>query len=263
MSAVREVLMPGTPAEAVELFGDGGNVTVIGGGTIVVPAVAAGRIVPARALFLGHAGLSGITRTGQTVTIGATTSVAALVDLGAPLGACAANVADPEVRAQATVGGNLCASGDGQVPRGDLQGALLALDAQVRSHGAGGERIEPLEHFLAAHARTARCSTSPIDEPAAGAFAAIVYPHTHTYTVLAVSAARAQDGAVRLAASGLADGAARLHAAERLADDPEAAGAAAVSEASFADDALASAWYRAKTLPVLVRRALTQLKESR
>jgi CO/xanthine dehydrogenase FAD-binding subunit len=31
---------------------------------------------------------------------------------------------------------------------------------------------------------------------------------------------------------------------------------------TFADDALASAWYREKTLPVLVRRALTKLKES-
>jgi CO/xanthine dehydrogenase FAD-binding subunit len=262
MSAVREVLMPGTPAEAVELFGDGGNVTVIGGGTIVVPAVAAGRIAPARALFLGHAGLSGIARAGQTITIGATTSVASLVDLGPPLGACAENVADPEVRAQATVGGNLCATGDGQVPRGDLQGALLALDAQVRSHGGGGERTEALEQFLAAHAGRLVLDVS-YREPAAGAFAAIRYPHTHTYTVLAVSAARSQNGEVRLAASGIASGAARLHAAERLADDPEAAGAAAAAEVNFADDALASAWYRAKTLPVLVRRALTQLKESR
>jgi carbon-monoxide dehydrogenase medium subunit len=262
MSAVREVLMPGTPAEAVELFGDGRNVTVIGGGTIVVPAVAAGRIAPARALFLGHAGLSGITRAGQMVTIGATTSVASLVDLGAPLGACAASVADPEVRAQATVGGNLCATGDGQVPRGDLQGALLALDAQVRSQGGGGERIESLEQFLAARARRLVLDVS-YREPAAGAFAAIRYPHTHTYTVLAVSAARSQDGEVRLAASGIASAAARLHAAERLADDPEAAGAAATSDVTFADDALASAWYRAKTLPVLVRRALAQLEESR
>jgi len=29
------------------------------------------------------------------------------------------------------------------------------------------------------------------------------------------------------------------------------------------DDALASAWYREQTLPVLVRRALTRLEESR
>ena len=31
---------------------------------------------------------------------------------------------------------------------------------------------------------------------------------------------------------------------------------------TFADDALASAWYREQTLPVLVRRVLTQLEES-
>ena len=37
----------------------------------------------------------------------------------------------------------------------------------------------------------------------------------------------------------------------RIFDDP----------ATFADDALASAWYRERTLPVLVRRALTQLQE--
>jgi CO/xanthine dehydrogenase FAD-binding subunit len=262
MSAVREVLMPTTPAEAVELFGDGANVTVIGGGTIIVPGVSSGRIAPARALFLGRAGLAGIARADGAITIGATTSVASLVDLGAPLGPCASNVADPEVRAQGTVGGNLCATGDDQVPRGDLQGALLALDAQVRSQGATGEKTEPLEDFLAAHAGRLILDVS-YREPAGGAFVALRYPHTHTYTVLAVSASRSQDGAVRLAASGVAGGAARLHAAERLADDPEAAGAAAAAEVSFADDALASAWYRSRTLPVLVRRALSQLKESR
>jgi CO/xanthine dehydrogenase FAD-binding subunit len=261
MSAVREVLMPTSEAEAVELFGDGVHVTVIGGGTVVVPSVAAGRLAPPRAMFLGKAGLEGISRNGATVTIGATTSVASLVDLAAPVGPCAENVADPEVRAQATLGGNLCVSGTSEVPRGDLQGALLALDAQVRSDGAGGERSESLEHFLGARDGRLLLSVS-YDEPAAGAFEYIRYPHTHTYTVLAVSAVRAQDGAIRLAATGLAVGPSRLRAAERVADDPEAAAAAALSEVELADDALASAWYRTKTLPVLVRRALTTLKES-
>jgi CO/xanthine dehydrogenase FAD-binding subunit len=54
----------------------------------------------------------------------------------------------------------------------------------------------------------------------------------------------------------------RLPSAEAKADDPEAAGAAAVADASFTDDALASAWYRERTLPVLVRRALTELEEA-
>ncbi len=76
------------------------------------------------------------------------------------------------------------------MPRGDLQGALLALDAQVRSDGAGGERSESLEHFLGARDGRLLLSVS-YEEPAAGAFECIRYPHTHTYTVLAVSAVRA------------------------------------------------------------------------
>jgi aerobic carbon-monoxide dehydrogenase medium subunit len=260
MSAVREVLMPTSEAEAVELFGDGVHVTVVGGGTIVVPAVALGRIAPSRAMFLHRAGLSGISRNGSTVTIGATTSVAALADLAAPLGPCSENVADPEVRAQATVGGNICASGTSEVPRGDLQGAFLALDAEVRSDGAGGERTESLEHFLRARDGRLLLSVS-YEEPAAGVFELLRYPHTHTYTVLAVSAVRAASGEIRLAVTG-SPAPTRLRSAERVADDPAAAGDAALADASFEDDALASAWYRTKTLPVLVRRALTKLEES-
>jgi aerobic carbon-monoxide dehydrogenase medium subunit len=260
MSAVREVLMPTSEAEAVELFGGGVHVTVVGGGTIVVPGVAQGRIAPSRAMFLHRAGLSGISRNGTTVTIGATTSVAALADLAAPLGPCSENVADPEVRAQATVGGNICASGTGEVPRGDLQGAFLALDAEVRSDGAGGERTESLEHFLRARDGRLLLSVS-YEEPAAGVFELLRYPHTHTYTVLAVSAVRAAGGEIRLAVTGTPEPT-RLRSAERLADDPAAAGDAALADVTFEDDALASAWYRTKTLPVLVRRALTKLEES-
>ena len=80
--------------------------------------------------------------------------------------------------------------------------------------------------------------------------------------MLAVTGARAADGTTRLAATGVAGPGARLRSAEALASDPSAAGAAAVGDVTFADDALASAWYREQTLPVLVRRVLTQLEES-
>ncbi|MER3409627.1 MAG: hypothetical protein C4306_05900 [Thermoleophilia bacterium] len=50
--------------------------------------------------------------------------------------------------------------------------------------------------------------------------------------------------------------------AEALADDPEAAAQAAVQDVRPHDDALASAWYRQRALPVLVRRVLFQLKEA-
>jgi CO/xanthine dehydrogenase FAD-binding subunit len=246
--------------EAVSAFGDGAGVTVIGGGTIVMPEITYGRLRPAKAILLGRAGLAGITRDGSTVTIGATTPVADLAGLPAPAGPCAANVADVEIRGQATVGGNLRAEA-GAAPRGDLKAPLLALDATVRSAGEGGERSEPLEQFLASSDARLILGVS-YDEPAAGAWVCLDRPHTHDYTSLAVAAVRTADGSVRVAASGVAGGASRLPSAESNADDPEAAGAAATADVTFEDDALASAWYRGQTLPVLVRRALTQLKEA-
>ncbi len=251
MTAASEVLFPSSGAEAAELFGDGDGVTVIAGGTIVMAELNGGAPAPEKALVLTKAGLAGVSRNGDTTTIGAATAIADLVDLPAPLGPCAANVADGEIRAQATLGGNICAGPGHDAPRGDLQGALLALGAVARSTGPGGERTEPLEEFLDGRHGRLLLDVSFV-EPAAGAFAAIDYPHTHEYTVLAVSGARAADGTVRLAATGLAD-----HA-RVLPNDPEAAAAAV----RLGDDALASAWYRERTLPVLVRRVLSDLEES-
>jgi CO/xanthine dehydrogenase FAD-binding subunit len=258
-----EVLVPSSPAEAVELFGDGAATTVVGGGTVVVPDISYGRLDPGRVLLLSHAGLDGVSVDGDTITIGATTPINALLELGehsTALAACALNLADYEIRGQGTVGGNLCV-GSHDAPRGDLQRCLLALAARVRSAGAAGEQTEPLEDFLAHRSERLVLDVS-FERPAASAFAALEYPHTHEYTVIAVSGARSADGTTRLAATGVAGPGTRLRSAEALASDPAAAGDAAVGDVTFADDALASAWYREQTLPVLVRRVLTQLEES-
>ena len=66
------VVVPTSPDEALAAFGDGSDVTVVAGGTIVLPDLAAGRLHPKRALLLARAGLDGITRDGGRVTIGAT-----------------------------------------------------------------------------------------------------------------------------------------------------------------------------------------------
>jgi carbon-monoxide dehydrogenase medium subunit len=258
MSAATDLLIPASPDDAVSAFGDGSGVTVIGGGTIVMPDITAGRVRPTKTILLARAGLAAVTRDGSTVTLGAMATLQSLVDLPAPVGPCAANVADLEVRSQATVGGNLCAGRGADAPRGDLQGALIAVGAHVRSAGAGGPTSEPLEDFLA-HRSGRLILDVTYDEPAAGAFVALDRPHTHEYTALAVSAARLADGSVRLAATGTGTGAARLPSAEAAASDPAAAGAAALADVTMHDDALASAWYRQQALPVLVRRALARL----
>ena len=259
MTQASEVLFPASSDEAVAAFGDGTGVTVIGGGTIVVPEITYGRRTPTTALMLGKAGLAGVSREGGRVTIGATTPLAELLELPAPVGPCAAGVADGEVRSQATVGGNLCAGEGAEVPRGDLQSALLAVGAVVSSAGADGVTEEPLEDFLPRRGSRLLLSVS-YDEPAAGAFAAYERPHTHDYTALAVSAARLADGSTRVAVTGAGSHGVRLPSAEAHADDPAAAGAAALNDVTPHDDALASAWYRGRILPVLVARALTELQ---
>jgi aerobic carbon-monoxide dehydrogenase medium subunit len=258
--AATEILMPDSEVEAIAAFGDGADVTVVGGGTIVVPDLTYRRVRPAKALMLGRAGLSGIEKDGARVTIGATTPVQDLVELAAPLGPCASNVADLEIRSQGTVGGNICAGEGLEAPRGDLQGAFLALRATVRSAGGGDVEEEPLESFLPKREERLLLSVS-FEEPAAGAFAGLDRPHTHDYTALAVSGARGADGTVRLAVTGAGSWGARLPSAEAASGDPEAAGAAALADVTPHDDALASAWYRTKVLPVLVRRVLTDLQE--
>jgi aerobic carbon-monoxide dehydrogenase medium subunit len=253
--AATEVLVPASEDESIAAFGDGADVTVVGGGTIVVPDVTYRRIRPTKALLLGQAGLSGITRAGARVTIGATTPVQELVDMPAPLGECAANIADLEIRSQGTVGGNICAGEGGDAPRGDLQGAFLAVGATARSAAGGDVTEEPLEDFLPKRNERLLLSVS-FEEPAAGAFAGLDRPHTHDYTALAVSGARAADGTVRLAVTGAGSHGVRLPSAE--AGNAEAA----LNDVTPHDDALASAWYRTKVLPVLVRRVLDDLRES-
>jgi carbon-monoxide dehydrogenase medium subunit len=251
--AATEVLRPSSEQEAIEVFGDGKDVLVVGGGTIVLPDLAYHRLRPTRALLLKDAGLAGIEREGSRVTMGAVTPIEELVDFPAPIGPCARNIADVEIRSQATVAGNLCAGEGDEAPRGDLQGAFLAVGATVRSAGEGGIAEEPLEAFLPKRRERLVLSIS-YEEPAVGAFAGLDRPHTHDYTALAVSGARASDGTVRLAATGAGSHGQRLRSAEGGDAD------AALQDVNPHDDALASAWYRRKVLPVLVRRVLTDLE---
>jgi CO/xanthine dehydrogenase FAD-binding subunit len=256
-----QLVVPASRDEAVKAFGDGSGVTVLAGGTILMPEINYGRLRPDRVLLLQNAGLSGIGRNGSALTIGAMTTVAELEEAPEPLGTAARNVADHEIRAQATLGGNLCAPAGGATPRGDLQAALIALGAQVRTVGKDGERTEPVEDFVAAGADGRLVLEIEIEEPKRSGYAAARRPHAHAYTILAVCAAETSRG-VRVGVSGggrnslrarsveesLAGGASSEEASEKVLDD-----------AQPQDDALASAWYRRRLLPVLLRRALDDL----
>jgi aerobic carbon-monoxide dehydrogenase medium subunit len=249
-----EVIVAASREEAIDAFGDGEGVTVVAGGTIVMPEITHGRLAPKRALLIGRAGLAGVSRENGRTVIGAGTTLADLEDAVEPLGTCARRVADLEIRGQATLGGNLCAPPGPEGPRGDLQAALLALDAEVRSTSAGGERTEPVADFLASGPEGRLVLDVSFAEPDAAATASVRRPHAHAYTVMRVCAART-GGEVRVAVSGAGPHAVRSRAVEQSGD-----AARVLDDVTPHDDALASAWYRSKVLPVLVRRALDDLE---
>lgn len=262
-----EVLLPTSPDEAIAAFGDGAGVTVVGGGTILMPELAYGRLRPEpRLLLLDRSGLSGVTRGDGVVRIGAATPVSELEAGDEPLATVARHVGDPEIRAQATVGGNLCAEAGVGAPRGDLQAPLLALEARVRSAGPQGTADVPLEDFLAG-SRTGRLllEIAYADVERRAGHASIHRPHAHHYSILIVCAVHA-GGETRVAVGGAGSVAVRARSVETALAAGEPAEIAAhkvLDDVDPADDALASAWYRRRVLPTVVARALAGLEKEK
>jgi CO/xanthine dehydrogenase FAD-binding subunit len=251
-----EALIPTTPEEAVALFGDGSDVTVFGGGTILLPAIASGRLSLTRALMLHRSGLDTLDTSGDVIRIGAMTTIAALVDgTDDLLTRFAEHVGDGEVRRTATVGGNLCATPGIGAQRGDLGAPLIALGARVRSTGEGGERTEAVEDFIAGDRAGRLVLSIEYDKPSGKTAVEIMRRrHAHSYAVANVAIAEV-DGGIRVGVSGVGPLAVRARSVEqsRNADD-------VLQDVDPVSDALASADYRRKMLPLLVRRALDQLQ---
>lgn len=253
-----ETLVPNSADEAAQLFGDGDGVTVFGGGTILMPAIASGRLKPARVLLLHRSGLDGLSIDGGIVRIGAMVSVGELAE--GPddvLARFAREVGDLEVRASATVGGNVCAPPGQEAQRGDLGAPLIALGARVRSIGGGGERTEPVEDFLVGDRGARLVLEIEYDRPS-GAWSAQTMRrrHAHSYAIANVAICSNADG-IRVGVSGIGPTAVRCRTVEqsRNADD-------VLTDVDPVDDAVASAEYRRKMLTVLVRRALDEVESS-
>jgi CO/xanthine dehydrogenase FAD-binding subunit len=253
-----EALIPTSPDEAASLFGEGENLTVFGGGTILLPEIASGRLKPTRALMLHRSGLDSLDASGDVVRIGAMTTIAALIDgTDDLLTRFAEHVADGEVRRTATVGGNLCASPGIGSQRGDLGAPLIALDARVRSTGKGGEGTEPVEDFLSGNRSGRLVLSIEYDRPSGKTAAEMMRRrHAHSYAIANVAICES-NGDLRIGISGVGPLAVRARAVEqsRNADD-------VLKDVDPVTDALASAEYRQKMLPLLVRRALDQLESA-
>ena len=187
-----EVLVPSSPAEAVELFGDGAATTVDRrrhhrrGRHLTY-----GRLDPGRVLLLSHAGLDGVSVDGDTVTIGATTP---------DRRAARARGARRRARRLRPQRRRLRDPRPGNGRRQPLR-RRRARRAARRPPGlpARARRAASARPARTASGRSRSRTSSPtgtgrlvldvsFERPAASAFVALEYPHTHEYTVLAVTA---------------------------------------------------------------------------
>lgn len=144
----------------------GGDVTVLAGGTDLMPQSRAGRVRLARGLLNIRRvpELAGIARDGDALRIGALVTVAELrrdplvrERFGILADACE-HFASDQLRNAATIGGNVCNAS----PAGDTLVPLLVLDAEAElaSKPDGGVRTRrvPLAEFFVGPGRTVRAA---------------------------------------------------------------------------------------------------------
>jgi carbon-monoxide dehydrogenase medium subunit len=229
-----KVHLPQSVEEAVDLLDAG---TLIAGGTHVMP-----RLGPTESLVsLRRAGLAGIATEGDTVTIGAATTLAQVGREVQFLRAAIESIASPTIRNLATVGGNLFVP----QPHGDLAVCLLALGARV--HLADGRQVGVLE-------AEGLVTAVSFAVPERWFYTKAMRRKQNSASIVTV----ASDG-VRIALGGVAPTPVRALAAEEALarGDVDRAAELSVEAADPFDDAFASAWYRRRVLPVHVRRALS------
>jgi CO/xanthine dehydrogenase FAD-binding subunit len=271
-----DFFLPRSVDEAVGLLREHGtDLTVMGGGTIVMGLINEGRLFPRRTMSLARAGMASVRDAGDHIEIGAATTIAQISRLESlPILAEAASIfGGPAVRNMATVGGNLFAA----PPAGDIAVPLLALDAQVELAGPAGRRMLPLDQFFTGQGQTARAPDElviaiHVPRPA-GQSVYLRYGRRHANTPSVVAVAvrlvaepdgTLNDARIALGAAGPHPLRARQAEAALIGsplDDARIASAASAAQAECdpPTDALASGWYRRRMVGVYVRRALQSL----
>jgi carbon-monoxide dehydrogenase medium subunit len=162
MRAMRdfEYLIPETIAEASGLLAQHGeNCRMIAGGTALLLALRRRMIAPSHLISLARIrALRGITHDDRlglrigAMTLHAEVARSAVVQARYPMLAnMASRLANPQVRNQGTIGGNLCYAD----PATDPPSCLMALDASLVLNNARGERVLSVADFLVDYYSTA------------------------------------------------------------------------------------------------------------
>lgn len=284
--------------EALKLLAEHGEkVTVLAGGTDLMPKLNHYELKPEVILYTGGLGLSFINDEGDKLVIGSATTAAMLADSdmvgtkAAALAEAARLTGSTAIRNAATIGGNIVNAS----PAADVVAALLAMDAQVKLVKAGSERMVPLEDFFTGPGQTVLKPDELLTEihvpvpRGATIFLKLGRRKAQTLSVANVAILISLEGGeckdARIFLGAMAPTPVRCTKAESLLrscafplaishfghrsgagktlDDAtiDQCAAQAVEETSPIDDQRATAWYRKRAAKALVAKALKQVAQ--
>ena len=284
--------------EALKLLAEyGEKVTVLAGGTDLVPKFNHYELKPEVIVYIGGLGLSFINDEGKNLVIGSATTTAMLAKsdivekkIGA-LAEAARLSGSTAIRNSATIGGNIINAS----PAADLLAPLLAMEAQVKLVKAGSERMVPLEDFITGPGQTVRQPDELLTEihvpvpNGATVFLKLGRRKAQTLSVVNVAIQISLEGGeckdARIFLGAMSPTHVRCIKAEALLrscafplaishfgqrseasktlDEATIAqcAAQAVEETSPIDDQRATAWYRKRAAKALVAKALRQVSQ--
>ncbi|TAK86196.1 MAG: xanthine dehydrogenase family protein subunit M [Betaproteobacteria bacterium] len=285
MHAIERYVRPGSLEEAAEIL-RAGNVTVLAGGTDLMPQTHAGRVKFQSVLMNVRRvpELRGIEEHGGVVRIGALVTITELREsalvrerLNVLWQACD-HFASDQIRNAATLGGNVCNAS----PAGDTLVPLLALEARTvlasKPNGSLETRRIPLDKFFSGPGRTLKkpselLAAIEVPLPPQG-FVGEFYKHG-TRPGLDISAISIAVGAqlkgkvlneVRIAFGAVAPTPIRAPRAEAVLEGREAdaatleaAAQAALGEIHPISDVRASDWYRRELVRNMLKRVISHV----
>jgi CO/xanthine dehydrogenase FAD-binding subunit len=265
---LRAIDVPQTTAQALNSLVRARDAAVIAGGTTVMPRVQAGDSGIGALVSLGRLKLDRIDAKGERIVIGAAATLAVMAEHRALgfLAAAIESVGSPILRNLATIGGNLFM----KQPYGDLAVCLLALDADLMIASKKGARKIPIATFLAKGiGRDAIVTAVSFTRPAKGSwfYRKAMRRAQNSAAIVTVAAhlplTKGKIAEARIALGGCGERPVRATAAELALNGAklDARSIAAAAELLAKDakpftDAYATAWYRARVLPVHFRRAV-------
>lgn len=285
MDLIEYYRAPTSLEEAADIL-RAGNVTVLAGGTDLMPQTQAGRVrfQPVLMNVRRVPQLLGIAEQGAVVRIGALVTITELLESALVrerlnlLWQSCDHFASDQIRNAATIGGNLCNAS----PAGDTLVPLLALNAIVvlaaKPQGALQSRRVPLADFLLGPGRTCRApgellAAVEVPLPPPG-FAGEFYKHGTRpgldIAAIALALGARREGAllrdVRIAFGAVAPTPIRAPRTEAALEGRrpdgatlEAAVQAALGEIHPISDVRATDWYRRELIGNILKRVLTHV----